>query len=64
MGMLIQDAEPRNGLVNMIWEKGARGEIPRRFTVKELNKLPNTALEYILSTVEEAEKQARTKKKK
>ena len=59
-----QDAEPKNGLVNQIWEKSMSSEMFKPFSVRELNGYPTSMLEYILSTLEDATKPQNKSKKK
>ena len=64
--LCIQDAEPKNGLVNEIWAKSAAHEQHfKPFSVRQLNKYPNTMLEFILSSMDDVlTNQSRHGKKK
>lgn len=56
-----QDAEPKNGLVNQIWEKSMSHDLFKPFSVRDLNSCPKTMLEFILSSMDEAVKPKRQK---
>jgi len=51
-----QDAEPKNGLVNQIWEKSISNEMFQPLSVRRLNGYPTVMLEYILSSMDEVSK--------
>ena len=58
-----QDAEPKNGLVNRIWEKSISNNMFTPLSIRQLNSYSREKLESIMASMQENEQPVKKRKK-